>query len=82
MPIVKTITVNEINLYIIFQYIDPYTYYSSYYGDGYGPQVWSYVDCSGWEGDLHDCSKNVYPNTNCWHRSVAGVFCKDGEFAK
>ena len=58
--------------------LDPNTYYYSRYGDGYGPAVWSYLYCQGWEKNVFECSKNVYPDANCNHNNIAGVLCKEG----
>ena len=68
--------------YIIIYTLDPWTYYYAYYGSGYGPVVWSYVYCSGWEQDIHDCSKSVYPSFYCPSSYVAGVLCKEGQLIK
>ena len=59
--------------------LDPYIYYYSYYGSGYGPVVWSYVHCNGWEQDIHDCPKNVYPDLTCSSHYITGVLCKEGQ---
>ena len=66
-------------LIMIYTLVDPLIYYYSYYGSGYGPVVWSYVYCSGWEQDIHDCSKSIYPSFTCYSNYVAGVLCKESQ---
>ena len=58
---------------IIYTLVDPWIYYYSYYGSGYGPVVWSSVHCSGWEQNIHECSKSIYPGFTCYSSYVAGV---------
>ena len=56
----------------------PTIYYNSYFGSGYGPVAYSYVYCNGWEQDIHDCTKTVYPGFTCPSTYVAGAVCKEG----
>ena len=69
-------------IYTILYTLDPYIYYYSYFGSGNGPIVWNSVYCGGWEQDIHDCSKSVYPNFYCPSSYIAGVLCKEGQFIK
>ncbi len=57
---------------------DPINYYNSYYGDGYGPTMWNYLNCQGWEKNVFECTKTVYPDQSCHHDRIAGVLCKEG----
>lgn len=54
--------------------------HNSYFGDGFGPTIWSYIYCQGWEHDIHDCSKSVYPDASCSQQRIAGVRCRDGKY--
>ena len=48
------------------------------FGDGEGPIVYSNMMCEGFERNLADCNKNMYPNIVCSRKNVVGVLCKDG----
>lgn len=57
--------------------LDPTLYSNSYFGSGYGPVVWSNVDCNGWETNVFECNKNVYPDTSCPLTNIVGLSCRD-----
>ena len=61
-------------------FIDPTVYYNSYFGSGNGPVAFSYVYCQGWEADIHDCTKTVFPAFTCYSSNIAGVACKQGMY--
>ena len=61
-------------------YTDPTTFGYSQFGRGIGISVWSYVNCRGWEDNVNECSKSVYPFTSCFSYNVAGVRCKDSKY--
>ena len=56
----------------------PTIYSNSYFGDGEGPIVWSYLSCFGVESTISQCSKSQYLYFSCSRYDVAGIFCKDG----
>ena len=58
--------------------IDPTIHYDSEFGVGNGPIIWSSVYCNGWEASIHDCTKTVLPDFNCYSSYIAGVTCKEG----
>ena len=70
---------NYVYITYIYTLVDPWIYYYSYYGSGYGPVVWGYVYCGGWERNIHDCSKSIYPSFTCYSNYVAGVLCKESQ---
>ena len=61
--------------------LDPTYYYNGYQMFGYnnGPIVWSYLYCQGWEKDLFECTKSIFPNFWCPARYLASVTCKEGK---
>ena len=71
---------HQINRFFHLTPADPTIYYGSYFGSGYGPVAYSYLYCQGWEKDIHDCSKSVYPSFSCPSTYIAGVVCKQGTF--
>ena len=60
--------------------VEPTVYTNSKFGDGYGPIVYSYVQCNGWEGGIHECFKYEYLQFSCSRSSVSGVLCHDGRY--
>ena len=59
---------------------EPTVYTNSKFGDGYGPIVYSYMQCNGWEKGITDCPKYEYLQFTCLRTSLAGVLCHDGSF--
>ena len=53
--------------------IVPQAYASAYYGEGFGPILLDYVNCTGTEATLLDCSHTNH--SQCDHSSDAGVDC-------
>ena len=71
------------NIYYITYYIllniGPLTYFDAHFGETNGPVIWSNLACSGWETNIYNCNKDVFPNFNCTQQNTAGVTCKDGK---
>ena len=65
---------------LCYHLIGPSIYYNAYFGETYGPIIWSYVGCSGFETSIQSCNKNVQPNFNCTQQNSVGVLCKDCKF--
>ena len=63
-------------------YADPIVHENSYFGRGLDVPVWSEMECSGWEDNVNECKKQVYPWLHCyaWGHGVAGVECRDSEW--
>ena len=69
---------SELIIIIIFQILDPTVYYySSPFGSGNAPIVWNYVNCHGWEQDIHECKKLIYPSFICYSSYALGIGCKE-----
>jgi deleted-in-malignant-brain-tumors protein 1 len=47
----------------------------SEFGSGQYPIVYSNMGCGGWETNITDCNKMIYPQSNCSRGNVAGVLC-------
>ncbi|XP_019850479.1 PREDICTED: scavenger receptor cysteine-rich domain superfamily protein-like isoform X2 [Amphimedon queenslandica] len=66
-----------------FPQLEPVAYHNSYFGDGKYPIMYSDFSCGGWETNLTDCDKKIFPQSKCSRDSVAGVLCgydcEDGE---
>ncbi|XP_019850477.1 PREDICTED: scavenger receptor cysteine-rich domain superfamily protein-like [Amphimedon queenslandica] len=62
---------------------EPVVFLNSIFGAGQYPIVHSNFACGGWETNLTDCSRTVYPQFNCSRNNTAGVLCgydcEDGE---
>ena len=54
-------------------------YYNSAFGSGYGPIVYSYVNCEGHEDSFTECSKYTYLQFTCYNTDTVGVLCVDGK---
>ena len=67
---------------IVFVLTEPVSYSNSSFGAGYYPIVYSNFACGGWETDLADCGRQVYPQSNCSRDHVAGVLCGYGRDIK
>ena len=65
-------------LLLLLHIIEPIVFPNSLFGAGYYPIVYSHFACGGWETDLADCSRQVYPQSNCSRDHVAGVLCGYG----
>ena len=59
----------------------PTTYYDAYFGETYGPVIFSNMACFGWENTISYCGKTSIPNFNCTQHNTAGVTCKDSTYA-
>ena len=57
---------------------EPVSYSNSSFGAGIFPIVFSNFACGGWETNLADCSRQVYPQSACSRNHVAGVLCGYG----
>ena len=57
---------------------EPTVYTNSKFGDGYGPIVYSNLQCEGWEKGIIECPKYEYLQFTCSRSSVSGVLCHDG----
>jgi deleted-in-malignant-brain-tumors protein 1 len=57
----------------------PFVHTGAFFGETYGPILWSVVSCTGYETQFLDCNKLVFPAFNCTQQNSAGVTCKDGE---
>ena len=55
------------------------TYYDSAFGSGYGPIVYSNVNCEGHKDSFTECSKRTYFQFTCYNSDTVGVMCADGK---
>lgn len=55
-------------------------YRNSEFGDGYGPIIYNYVRCVGYEDTFYECYKHSYKSVRCYGRTVGGVICIDGKY--
>ena len=62
---------------VLFVLTEPIAFHNSYFGDGYGPIIYSNVSCGGWEQRVADCTKTTYPAFTCSREQTAGVLCGD-----
>ena len=60
---------------VLFVFTEPIAFHNSYFGDGYGPIIYSNVSCGGWEQRVTDCAKATYPGFTCSREQTAGVLC-------
>ena len=55
-------------------FVDAQAYLSAFFGEGYGPVLLDYVNCSGDEASLLNCT-HANITHQCNHSSDAGVNC-------
>ena len=67
----------QANLIYIFYILVQFIYHNSLFGDGYGPIIYSNVQCVGDKDRFSDCSKNNYFSTTCDRSDVVAIVCKD-----
>ena len=65
----------------MYLFEDPDAYVDAFFGETYGPPIWSLMGCGGFEPTLQSCSKSVLPNFNCTQQNTAGVLCKDSKLS-
>ena len=67
-------------IYYYLSILDPTVYtYNSPFGSGNAPIVWNYVNCRGWEQDIHECTKSIYPGFTCYSSYPVGIGCKESK---
>jgi deleted-in-malignant-brain-tumors protein 1 len=53
-------------------------YSGSAFGAGYGPAIYSNLQCGGWENSTDACAKDTYPTISCSSDQTAGALCTSG----
>ena len=61
-----------------FHDLEPVVFTNSTFGAGKYPIVYTNFDCGGWENTLTECDKQIYPQSVCSRKNVAGVLCGYG----
>ena len=61
-----------------FHNLEPVVFTNSTFGAGIYPIVYTNIACGGWESSLTECDKQIYPQSVCSHKNVAGVLCGYG----
>ena len=61
-----------------FHNLEPVVFTNSTFGAGIYPIVYTNFVCGGWESTLTECDKQIYPQSACSRKNVAGVLCGYG----